>query len=97
VVTSTSDLRAEGKTDHMALSGSNFNPSSPPPNTGTLNFVPPTGIGVGKPSEGDGSALLTVNGVKALLDGDAFDTCGISGNKSSTVAAKGQSFVTCSA
>jgi len=98
VVSSGSDLRSDGKTDHMALSGSNFTPKTPPPNTATLAFVPPTGVGPGKPSAGAGSTLLTVDGVKALLDGDAFDTCGITGGKqSSTVKAKGQAFVTCSA
>lgn len=97
VVTSGSDLRADGKTDHMAAAGSNFNPASPPPNPATLNYVPSAGIGVGQPSQGAGSGLLTVNGVKALLDGDSFDTCGIpSGKQSSTVTAKGQAFVICS-
>lgn len=98
VLTSTSDLRADGNTEHTAPAGGNFNPASPSPNPATLTFVPPAGIGVGQPSEGAGSALLTVNGVRALLDGDAFDTCGIPGGKnSSTVAAKNQDFVTCSA
>lgn len=97
VVTSTSDLRADGKTDHKVDAGSNFKPPSPPPDTTTLTFVPPTGIGAGQPSQGAGSALLTVDGVAALLDGDAFDTCGIpGGKKSSTVAATNQGFVTCS-
>ena len=98
VVTSGSDLRTDGKIDHQALSGSNFTPKSPPPNKATLVFVPPTGVGPGKPNASAGSALLTVDGAKALLDGDAFDTCGITGGeKSSTVKANGQAFVTCSA
>jgi hypothetical protein len=99
VVSSGSDLRSDGQTDHQPQSGSNFKPQSPPPNTELpIAFVPPTGVGPGKPSAGAGSALLTVDGVKALLHGDAFDTCGIKGGvKSSTVTASGQAFVTCSA
>jgi hypothetical protein len=98
VVTSTSSLRAGGTTDHTALAGSNFKPDSPPPSTATLTFVPPSGVGTGQPSQDAGSALLTVGGAKVLLDGDAFDTCGIpGGKKSSTVTAEQQGFVTCSA
>lgn len=98
VVSSTSSLRTEGTTDHEAPAGSSFKPDSPPPSPETLTFVPPDGVGTGKPSEDAGSALLTVGGVKVLLDGDAFDTCGIpGGTKSSTVTAKQQGFVTCSA
>jgi hypothetical protein len=98
LVTSGSELRAEGTVDHTAARGGNFNPPSPPPNLGMLKFVPATGVGAGRPSQDAGSALLTVNGVKALLDGDSFNTCGIpGGSKSSTVTAKNQDFVTCSA
>ena len=98
VVTSASRLRAAGATDHSAPKGSGFVPPTPPPAAATLTFVPPTGVGAGRPSSGVGSRLLTVAGTKALLDGDAFDTCGIpGGRRSCTVAAEGQGFVTCSA
>jgi hypothetical protein len=98
VVTSASQLRAEGTTDHTEVRGGNFKPPSPPPNPAKLTFVPATGIGAGRPSGDAGSALLTVNSVKALLDKDSFNTCGIpGGSKSSTVTASNQDFVTCSA
>src|SRR3954452_1565686 len=98
VVTSGSQLRADGAADHVAAAGGNYQPPSPAPNPATLLFQPPTGVGPGQPSANAGSALLTVNGAGALLDGDAFDTCGIPGGAdSSTVAAKGQDFVTSSA
>jgi len=98
VVTSGSTLREDGKAAHAASAGSNFTPPGPAPDLKELAFVPPTEVGAGKPSQGAGSALLTVGGAAALLDGDPFDTCGIpGGEKSSTVAASGQDFVTCSA
>jgi hypothetical protein len=98
VATSGSELRADGAMDHTAPKGGNYQPAGPAPNPATLTFVPPTGVGTGTPSTDAGSTLLTVNGEKALLDGDAFDTCGIPGGKeSSTVTAQGQGFVTCSA
>jgi hypothetical protein len=96
MVTSGSDLRSEGKTDHLALNGASFNPSGA--DSSTLAFVPSTGVGPGTPNQAAGSSLLTVNGDKALLDGDAFDTCGVPGGEaSSKVTAKNQDFVTCSA
>jgi hypothetical protein len=98
VVTSTSSLRAEGATAHQALSGANYQLPTPAPNPGTLRFIPATGVGDGKPGAAAGSALLTIGGVKALLTGEKFDTCGIPGGKGKgTVAAQGQTFVTCSA
>lgn len=98
LVTSGSELRTDGQVDHTAAAGSDFTPATPAPNPATLVFVPPTGVGVGRPSAGAGSALLTVNDVRALLAGDRFDTCGIAGgDESSTVAAEGQDLVTCSA
>src|SRR4051812_12574855 len=72
VVTSSSRLRADAEADHVPSAGSNFKPVSPGPNKDSLLFAPPTGIGVGNPSDGAGSSLLTVKGAKALLDGDAF-------------------------
>jgi uncharacterized Zn-binding protein involved in type VI secretion len=95
VVTSTSALRADGAVAHQALSGSNFAPAGP--NPATLAFTPLIGVGDGKPGAAAGSALLTIGGVTALLDGDPFDTCGIPGGEAgSTVSAKKQDFVTCS-
>ncbi|MEV8509045.1 hypothetical protein AB0368_30005 [Actinoplanes sp. NPDC051475] len=98
VVTSTSSLRPEGELAHKPLSGSNYQPAAPPPAPPSLKFTPPTGVGDGKPGAPAGSALLTVGGVKVLLDGDKFDTCGIPGGTGKgTVAAQGQTFVTCAA
>jgi hypothetical protein len=54
-------------------------------------------IGTGVPNAAAGSALLTVGGVKVLLDGDKIDTCDGTGSKgNSNVTAAGQSFVSCS-
>ena len=98
VVTSSSTLTEAGKTAHAASTGSTFIPAAPAPNPSTLAFLPPTVVGAGKPSGTAGSALLTVGGAAALLDGDAFDTCEIPGGKeSSIVTASGQDLVTCSA
>ena len=95
VVTSTSSLRPAGTSKHVASAGGNFVPAGP--NTGTLLFSPATGVGDGAPSASAGSSLLTVDGVKALLDGDTFDTCTIPGGKAkASVQAKGQSWVTSS-
>ncbi len=44
-----------------------------------------------------GSGVLTIGGVKVLLDGDKIDTCdGLGTPANSTVTAAGQSFVNCS-
>jgi hypothetical protein len=96
VVTSGSTLRPDGTLDHTALKGTNFVPPGAPT---PVSFTPPPppDLGTGKPSAGAGSTLLTVEGAATLLAGDKFDTCGVStGKGSSTVAASGQSFVTCS-
>src|SRR5664279_631988 len=72
-------------------------PPYAPPNANpvTLTFLPPV-IGVGVPNAASGSALLTVGGVKVLLDGDKIDTCDGTGSANSTVTASGQSFLSCS-
>jgi hypothetical protein len=55
-------------------------------------------IGTGVPNASAGSALLTIAGVKVLLDGDSIDTCDGTGHPgNSTVTVSGQSFVSCSA
>jgi uncharacterized Zn-binding protein involved in type VI secretion len=77
---------------HLAPSGSNFTPPTPVPIPATLNFVPPV-VGIGVPNAASGSALLTVGGVKVLLDGDKIDTCDGTGSANSTVTASGQTFV----
>jgi hypothetical protein len=97
VVTSSSDLRADGAPEHQAARGSQFNPAVPAPNPTTLVFDPAPGIGTGKPNGAAGSDVVTVDGAKALLDADKFDTCGIpGGTASASAAANTQSFVTCS-
>ncbi|MGA7409141.1 MAG: hypothetical protein WBW33_01580 [Bryobacteraceae bacterium] len=80
---------------HAPLAGSNFLPPAPVPIAASLSFLPPV-QGVGVPNAASGSALLTVGGVKVLLDGDKIDTCDGTGSANSTVTASGQSFVSCS-
>jgi uncharacterized Zn-binding protein involved in type VI secretion len=96
-VTSGSTLRADGTAAHTASAPKTG--SLVPTNLTLLTFAPPPPeLGTGKPATGAGSTLLTVDGAAALLAGDTFDTCGVpTGMGSSTVAASGQSFVTCSA
>lgn len=90
LVTSKSSLDSP----HVASAGSDFTP--PTANPATLVFAPPV-TGIGAPSAGAGSALLTIGGVKALMDGDKIDTCDGTGSQNSSVTAVGQAFVTCSA
>jgi hypothetical protein len=103
LVTSKSSLNA-GETvppagRHSGPAGDSFAPGSgsvPTPTSLTLSITDV--IGTGMPNGAAGSALLTVSGTKVLLDGDKIDTCDGTGAKAnSTVAATGQSFVTCSA
>ncbi|MFG1643357.1 hypothetical protein ACGFMK_23935 [Amycolatopsis sp. NPDC049252] len=79
---------------HGPLSGSEFSAPGPAPNSPVTFLDVP--LGAGAPSSGAGSGLLTVGGVKVLLDGDGFDTCGPAPTTAaSSVAAQGQDFVTC--
>lgn len=82
---------------HSGPKGQNFQPLTPAPQVPTLGItdVP---LGTGRPNAAAGSALVTVNGDKVLLDGDPMDTCsGIGATAGSKVTARNQSFVTCSA
>lgn len=98
LVTSTSSLNS-GETSkgggHSPESGLPSKYVPPGPDTSTLQFVPPI-KGVGVPNAAAGSALLTLGGVKVLLDTDKIDTCDGTGSANSTVTASGQSFVNCS-
>ncbi len=88
------DVPPAGK--HSGPMGSNFAPPSPPPNKVTL-AITDAPLGIGEPNAGAGSALLTVDGVRVLLDGDEIDTCnGVGAKAGSTVTATAQGFVTCS-
>jgi uncharacterized Zn-binding protein involved in type VI secretion len=78
---------------HDPASGSGFVPPAPVPIASTLAFLPPV-KGVGLPNAGAGSPLLSIGGVKVLLDGDKMDTCDGTGSANSTVTTSGQSFVT---
>ncbi|MGW2826957.1 hypothetical protein ACWC24_39190 [Streptomyces sp. NPDC001443] len=85
---------------HAGPSGGNF---APGPGTVALTPTPATlqitdtPLGTGVPNSAAGSALLTVDGTRVLLDGDAVDTCsGLGTPAGSTVTARGQDFVTCS-
>ena len=85
---------ASGK--HFGANGGNFQPTAPAPIPATLSITD-SPLGGGTPNAGAGSGLLTVNGVRALLAGDAIDTCsGIGVPADSAVAAQGQDFVSCS-
>jgi uncharacterized Zn-binding protein involved in type VI secretion len=81
---------------HAGPSGKSFNPPSPAPIPSTLAITDP--VGEGRPSSTAGSAFVKVGGQAVLLHGDPIDTCdGLSTPMNSTVAAEGQSFVSCSA
>lgn len=98
LVTSKSSLNAgeavppAGK--HSGPQGGNFVPPAPAPVAASLSITD-SPLGTGVPNAGAGSTLLTVGGVKVLLDADKIDTCsGINVPAGSSVAAQGQSFVT---
>jgi len=90
------DIPPAGK--HSGPQGTNFFPSTPAPDTSTgppFLSITDTPLGTGVPNAGAGSALLTVGGVKVLLDADEIDTCsGVGAKAGSTVTAQGQGFVT---
>jgi hypothetical protein len=89
------DVAPAGK--HSGPMGTNFKPAAPAPNPVTLNITDAP-LGPGVPNAGAGSVLLTVDGIKVLLDADEIDTCsGVGAQAGSTVTATGQDFVTCSA
>lgn len=103
LVSSQSSLNA-GETaptgGHGGPSGSNFVAGASSvaltPTATTLQITD-SPLGTGVPNTGAGSALLTVNSKKVLLDGDKIDTCsGTGATADSSVAAQGQDFVTCS-
>jgi uncharacterized Zn-binding protein involved in type VI secretion len=99
LVTSRSALNA-GETatggGHNGASGSQFVPPTPVPIL-DATFSITDAVGPGTPNAAAGSTLVTVGGVKVLLDGDKVDTCGdLLGVANSTVTASGQSFVSCS-
>ncbi|MEC4018807.1 hypothetical protein [Streptomyces sp. H27-D2] len=101
LVTSRSSLNAgeavapTGK--HSGPLGGNFIPTAPLPVPLSVKITD-TPLGTGIPNSAAGSALLTVNGVKVLLDADKIDTCsGTGAPAGSAVTSKGQDFVTCSA
>lgn len=80
---------------HDGLSGSNF--VLPIVDTSKPILITDTPLGKGTPTSGTGSGVLTVGGVKVLLDGDTIDTCsGVGATAGSSVAADGQDFVNCS-
>jgi hypothetical protein len=82
---------------HSGPQGANFVPSSPTLITSSV-LIGDTPLGTGVPNAGAGSSLLTVGGVKVLLNADKIDTCsGVGAKADSTVTAKAQQFVTCSA
>jgi hypothetical protein len=85
---------------HSGPAGSNFVPGATTvaltPTAITLSITD-SPLGTGVPGSGAGSGLLTVGGVKALLDGDKIDTCsGVGATADSSVTVQGQTFVTCS-
>ena len=80
---------------HSGPAGSGFTPPTPVLIAASLSITDVIGTGV--PNAAAGSALLTIGGVKVLLDGDKIDTCdGLGIPANSTVTAAGQSFVSCS-
>jgi len=98
LVTSRSALNAGEDTapngKHSGPKGTNFVPTTPVPVPSSMSITD-TPLGTGVPNAGAGSALLTVGGVKVLLDADKIDTCsGVGAKADSTVTAQGQDFVT---
>jgi hypothetical protein len=86
------DVPPTGK--HTGPQGKNFVPELPPSNVASA-VIKDTPLGTGVPNAGAGSALLTVGGVKVLLNADKIDTCsGVDAKADSTVTAQGQNFVT---
>ena len=86
------DTAPAGK--HSGPQGTNFVLPTPVPVASSLSITD-TPLGTGVPNTGAGSVLLTVGGVKVLLDADKIDTCsGVSAKADSTVTAQGQNFVT---
>ncbi|MEU6667883.1 hypothetical protein [Streptomyces sp. NPDC046727] len=82
---------------HSGPTGSSFLPPAPVPQPLSL-VITDVPLGTGTPNAAAGSALLTINGVKVLLDGDPIDTCsGIGAPAGSKVSAQGQPFITCTA
>jgi uncharacterized Zn-binding protein involved in type VI secretion len=80
---------------HHGASGSKFLPPAPVPMVASLSIA--DAIGSGVPNAAAGSSLLTVGGVKVLLDGDRIDSCDGSGAPgNSTVSASVQTLVSCS-
>ncbi|WP_435592814.1 hypothetical protein [Nocardia sp. bgisy118] len=81
---------------HSGPQGGNFTPAAPAPNKATLQITDKP-LGVGSPSADAGSTVLSVDGVRVLLDSDHIDTCsGVGATAGSSVTAAGQSFVTAS-
>lgn len=79
---------------HSGPQGTNFVPPAPAPNPLTL-AVTDVPLGTGTPNSAAGSTLLTINGIKVLLDADPIDTCsGVGAVAGSSVTARGQNFVT---
>ncbi|MFI6644011.1 hypothetical protein [Streptomyces sp. NPDC050504] len=89
---STLDAGETASGGHFGPNGSQFLP--PGPSAPSLTVTDE--VGPGKPGTSAGSGLLTVGGVRVLLDGDPFDTCsGVPAPGVSKVTAGGQSFVRC--
>jgi len=87
--------RHSGPQGSGVVPGPGSQAAQPTPQTLVITDAP---LGSGTPSAGVGSALLTVDGTRVLLDGDALDTCsGIAEIRGATVTAGGQDFVSCSA
>ncbi|GGT11670.1 hypothetical protein ACFFV7_36160 [Nonomuraea spiralis] len=80
---------------HAGPQGTGFVPPAPQPVPASLT-ISDAPLGIGVPNAAAGSALLTVDGAKVLLDGDLIDTCsGIGAPAGSKVSARGQAYLTC--
>ncbi|MFI2508902.1 hypothetical protein [Streptomyces sp. NPDC018972] len=80
---------------HSGPTGSGFVPPAPAPQPLSL-VITDAPLGTGTPNAAAGSALLTIDGVRVLLDGDPIDTCsGIGAPAGSKVSARGQNLLTC--
>ncbi|MFF1380463.1 hypothetical protein [Streptomyces sp. NPDC058308] len=81
---------------HAGPAGSDFVPAAPKPLATSLSILD-IPLGGGTPGASAGSGLLTIGGVKVLLDKDVIDTCsGLPTPGESKVSAQQQSLVACS-
>jgi hypothetical protein len=97
LVNSQSKLNAneDSTGQHVVSKSPNFVPLLPVPVAQMLSLeIDDAPLGTGVPEASAGSSLLTIGGVKVLLDANEIDACNTSTKTNTKVTASGQSFVT---